>query len=46
VKVYHVSGMKQTKAFAECLGNSLGKFVSTDEANLVGMDKSKLHCQH
>jgi len=43
VKFYDVPGMKQTKAFVECLVNAVGKFVSVDEANLVGLDKS-LNC--
>ncbi|KAJ8421714.1 hypothetical protein Cgig2_020705 [Carnegiea gigantea] len=40
VKVYNVPRLKQTKAFAECLANLMGKFVSMDVDNLVGIDKS------
>ncbi|KAJ8430039.1 hypothetical protein Cgig2_014199 [Carnegiea gigantea] len=40
VKLDNVPGMKQTKAFVECLVNAVGKFVSVDEDNSVGLDKS------
>ncbi|KAJ8425990.1 hypothetical protein Cgig2_007804 [Carnegiea gigantea] len=40
VKVYDVAGLKRTKGFAECLANTIGKFVSVDEEHLVGFDKS------
>jgi len=40
IKAYDVPGLKQTKVFAECIPNSMGKFVGIDGDNLVGMDKS------
>ncbi|KAJ8433591.1 hypothetical protein Cgig2_016521 [Carnegiea gigantea] len=40
VKVYDVPALKQTRAFAEFIANKVGKFVTVDKGNLVGIDKS------
>ncbi|KAJ8434317.1 hypothetical protein Cgig2_009942 [Carnegiea gigantea] len=40
VKVYDVPAIKQTKPFAECLASTIGSFVSVDDDNLIGVDKS------